>query len=126
MSATTKTPIFTDPHDLAVIFTSPSPIKTKYLPGTGLKPFEAFMNDIIDNLTAWAADGSCIFYRTTKHLYVMERVVHDGCPIITMARFVSGTWARCDSWVNEHTFNLGKAWLQQPEQLAKRVPVFPG
>ena len=117
---------FASPHQLASFYTAPqwhdAEKHGKYLPG-GLKPIEAFCNDIYDNLVCWAYEGNSIFYRTKDFWYVFELQTEGNMKgAITMTRFRNGGWDRMDSWANAHSINVGKKFLANHKD--KQVPLF--
>jgi hypothetical protein len=117
---------FTNAAQLASLFTAPAPHNPerqgKYLPG-GLKPIEAFCNDILTDLKEWSFDGSSIFYKTSQHWY--EFRFNREQKIIEMTRYDNTSWRRMDDWANPGSLrDMGKDWLLKEPQKSKFVPMF--
>lgn len=118
---------FNTSYDLAKLFTRANhwniEKQGKYM-NDGLKPIEAFENDICKNLIEWTCEGKMICYRTKEFSYVYEIINRDGCNIISITRFGNMSWERIDTWCNLHTTSVGKSWLNHTDQKCKRVPMF--
>ena len=90
------------------------------LMANGMKPIEAFENDIWFNLLKWCPNGNSIFYETYDYWY---QYFWDG-KIIRCARHRKLTDERIETWMNLHSCSVGKDWLKKPMQKKKRTGKF--
>lgn len=127
---TTRTePFFTNPDDLANLFTPPAwvaPEGRKFaveFEGEHMKAVEAFHNDIAKNLQTWACENGQVFYRTKQYWYCFQPVTEgELAGVVWMTRYRNGTWERVDDWCNPHSVGVGKEFLKKHRD--KRVPLF--
>ena len=122
-------PFFNTPGQFASLFTEPnwhSYERHGKFSVDGMKPIEAFLNDIRNNLTEWSVDRDSVFYKTKDHWYVftLEREGELKGAVV-MTRYDHGTWNRIDSWANPQSVaGVGKAWLSSEPQKSKRVALY--
>lgn len=82
--------------------------------------FNEFACDIRDNLQKWTPKGHSVFYLTEKSWYQLRRQGN----AIHCFRQDRITHAVVRIEIIAKSLSIGKAWLEKPEQMAKRSSNF--
>jgi hypothetical protein len=93
----------------------------------GCKAMEAFQADITTNLVEWGFDDDkVVFYRTKKYWYMfaVEAIDSKGPEVVMMHRFENGTTRKWSTWANLHSCSVGREFLMNPKQKAKKIPLY--